>query len=123
MYRTLIASGALAVCLASSGTTVMAAQTDGQLLPSVLTIHIKNFTFNPTPVKIHAGDRVTFVNDDDEAHTATADDKSFDSEGLDTRGTWQHVFTKPGTVSYFCELHPYMKAAIVVLPAASGAKH
>ena len=88
MYRTLIASGALAVCLASSGTTVMAAQTDGQLLPSVLTIHIKNFKFNPTPVKIHAGDRVTFVNDDDEAHTATADDKSFDSEGLDTSGAW-----------------------------------
>ena len=121
MYRTLIAS-ALAVCLAASGTSAMAAQTDAQLPPSVLTIHIKNFKFNPTPAKIHAGDRVTFVNDDDEAHTATADDKSFDSEGLDTSGAWQHVFTKPGTVSYFCELHPYMKAAIVVLPAASGAR-
>jgi len=122
MYRTLIASGALAFGLAASGTSVMAAQTDAQLLPSVLTIHIKNFKFNPTPAKIHAGDRVTFVNDDNEAHTATADDKSFDSEGLDTGGTWQHVFTKPGTISYFCELHPYMKATIVVLPAASGAK-
>jgi len=121
MYRTLIASGALAFGLAASGTSVMAAQTDAQLLPSVLTIHIKNFKFNPTPAKIHAGDRVTFVNDDNEAHTATADDKSFDSEGLDTGGTWQHVFTKPGTISYFCELHPYMKATIVVLPAASGA--
>jgi plastocyanin len=123
MYRTLIASGALAFCLAASDTSVMAAETGAQTLPSVLTIHIKNFKFDPTPAKIHAGDRVTFVNDDNEAHTATADDKSFDSEGLDTDGTWQHVFTKPGTVSYFCELHPYMKAAIVVLPAASGAKH
>jgi plastocyanin len=28
------------------------------------------------------------------------------------------VFAKPGTYHYFCELHPYMKATIVVLPAA-----
>jgi hypothetical protein len=27
-----------------------------------------------------------------------------------TAGTWQHVFTTPGTYRYFCELHPYMKA-------------
>ena len=121
MYRTLISSGALAVCLTASGTSVMAVQTDARPLGSVLTIHIKNFKFDPTPVKVHAGDRVAFVNDDDEAHTATAVDKSFDSEGLDTGGTWQHVFTKPGTYNYFCELHPYMKAAIVVLPAASSA--
>ena len=120
MYRTLIAAGALAFCLAASGAQVMAAKTDAALLPAVLTIHIKDFKFNPTPVKIHAGDRVTFVNDDDEAHTATADDKSFDSEGLDSGGTWQHVFTKPGTISYFCEMHPYMKATIVVLPASTS---
>jgi plastocyanin len=48
----------------------------------------------------------------------TATDKSFDSEGLDTAGTWQHVFNNPGTYHYFCELHPYMKATIVVLPAS-----
>lgn len=38
------------------------------------------------------------------------------------KARWQHVFTKPDTISYFCELHPHMKATIVVLPAASGAK-
>lgn len=82
--------------------------------PSVATVHIKDFKYNPTPLKIHVGDRVTFVNDDDEPHTVTATDKSFDSEGLDTNNTWQHVFTKPGTYSYFCELHPYMKAIVIV---------
>ncbi len=86
-------------------------------LPAVLTIHIKDFKYNPTPAKIRAGDRVTFVNDDDEPHTVTASDKSFDSEGLDTTNTWQHVFTKPGTYTYFCELHPYMKAVVIVSPA------
>jgi plastocyanin len=119
LHRNLIAAG-LALCLATSGTQVTAAETNAQLLPSVLTIHIKDFKFNPTPVKIKAGDRVTFVNDDDEAHTATADDKSFDSEGVDGGGTWQHVFTKPGSYNYFCELHPYMKATIVVLPPGTS---
>ncbi len=88
------------------------------LLPAVATVHIKDFKYDPPALTIHVGDRVTFVNDDDEAHTATATDKSFDSEGLDTAATWQHVFAKPGTYRYFCELHPYMKATILVLPAS-----
>ncbi|HEV3157172.1 MAG TPA: cupredoxin family copper-binding protein [Candidatus Baltobacteraceae bacterium] len=87
------------------------------LLPAVVTVHIKDFQYRPTPTTIHVGERVTFINDDDEAHTVTSTDKTFDSEGLDTGNSWQHVFTKPGTFSYFCELHPYMKATIIVLPA------
>jgi plastocyanin len=77
-------------------------------------VHIKDFAYNPTPITVYVGDYVTFVNDDDEAHTVTAKDKSFDSEGLDGGKSWEHVFTKPGTYAYFCELHPYMKATIVV---------
>lgn len=75
--------------------------------------------YNPMLVTIHAGDRVTFVNDDDDAHTISADDKSFNSAGLDSGATWQHAFARPGTYRYFCELHPYMKATIVVLPATA----
>jgi plastocyanin len=86
------------------------------LLPAVLTVHVKDFKYAPTPAKIHVGDRVTFVNDDEDAHTVTATDKSFDSAALDTHQTWQHVFSKPGTYDYFCALHPYMKARIVVEP-------
>lgn len=104
----------------TSLTTSVRADTTPALLPSVLTIHIKNFMFNPMSATIHAGDRVTFVNDDDEAHTATATDHSFDSEGLDAHATFQQVFNKPGTISYFCELHPYMKATLVVLPAKAA---
>jgi len=119
MHKFLVAAGALAFYLGPWGGHAVAAELDAPLLPSVLTIHIKDFKFNPTPAKIKAGDRVTFINDDDEAHTATAEDKSFDSEGLDGGRSWQHVFSKPGTYKYFCELHPYMKAVIVVLPASS----
>ena len=87
-----------------------------------MTVHIKDFAYRPTPVTIHAGDRIAFVNDDDEAHTVTASDKSYDSGGLDTTDRYERVFTTPGTYAYFCELHPYMKASIVVLPAAPSGR-
>jgi plastocyanin len=108
----------LQVILLALAVTSAAGAASPSLLPAVATVHIKDFKYHPSALTVHVGDRVTFVNDDDEAHTVTAIDKSFDSEGLDTSGTWQHVFTKSGTYHYFCELHPYMKATVIVLPAA-----
>ena len=80
------------------------------------TVHIKNFAFVPKTLAIRAGTTVTFVNDDEEPHTVTAVDKSFDSEALDLHATWKHVFDKAGAYAYFCEMHPYMKARIEVAP-------
>jgi plastocyanin len=85
------------------------------------TVHIKDFAYAPQPLRIHPGDTVRFINDDEEPHTVTASDKSFDSEALDTNGTWTHTFAKAGTFSYFCELHPYMKATIIVTAAPATA--
>jgi plastocyanin len=85
------------------------------------TVHIRNFAYHENKVTIHAGETVLFVNDDDDAHTVTATDKSYDSGGLDRGESWTRTFTKPGTYAYFCALHPYMKAVVVVLaPAPKG---
>lgn len=84
-------------------------------------VHIKDFAYAPEPLRIHVGDTVKFVNDDEEPHTVTATDKSFDSTALDTNGSWTHTFAKVGTFAYFCELHPYMKATVIVGAAASPA--
>jgi plastocyanin len=78
------------------------------------TVHIRDFAFVPATLSIARGDTVIFINDDDDAHTVTASDKSFDSAGLDTHDRWKHTFTKDGTYTYFCALHPYMKGTIVV---------
>ncbi|HEV3154380.1 MAG TPA: cupredoxin family copper-binding protein [Candidatus Baltobacteraceae bacterium] len=78
------------------------------------TVHIKDFKYNPAPLRISVGDRVRFINDDQEAHTVTATDKSFDSAGLDTGDSWTYTFKKSGTYSYFCTLHPWMKATVIV---------
>jgi plastocyanin len=81
--------------------------------PSVL---IKDDAFSPSTLTIGAGQTVSFTNEDDDAHTVTATDGSFDSKGLDTNGVWRHTFAKPGVYRYFCELHPFMKGTIVVRP-------
>ena len=94
----------------------VALSTLGPALAATKTVDIHNFRYAPNPIRIHVGDRITFVNRDDEPHTVTAVDKTFDSQGLDTSGRWSHVFARAGTFVYFCELHPYMKATIVVLP-------
>ncbi len=83
-----------------------------------VTVHIKDYAFKAPDVTVHPGDTVLFVNDDDDAHTVTANDNSFDSKGLDTSQHWQFTFTKPGTYPYFCQIHPYMKGKIVVKAAS-----
>jgi len=82
-------------------------------------VHIKDDAFSPTSIVIPVNATVTFINDDDDAHTVTASDGSFDSKGLDTHQKWTHTFTKAGTYSYFCTLHPFMKATVVVKGAHS----
>ena len=77
-------------------------------------VKIDNFTFAPNPLTVAAGTTVRWTNHDDVPHTVVADDKSFKSKALDTDEGFSYTFTKPGTYSYFCSLHPKMVAKIVV---------
>lgn len=86
------------------------------------TVALSDFKYQPATVTITAGDSVRFVNKDQEAHTITANDSTFDSQGLDAGATWTHRFTKPGRYTYFCELHPYMKGVVIVRAATGGSK-
>jgi len=87
-----------------------------------IVVHTKDFAFKPLELKIPAGTTVTFVNDDDAAHTVTAaalgDDKKplFDSGNMDKGQKWSFTFKKPGTYQYLCAYHAFMKAKIVVTP-------
>lgn len=87
--------------------------------PAPPTVRIAGDAFTPKTLTVEAGQTVTFVNGDDDAHTVTAVDGSFDSKGLDTGDIWRHAFTKPGAYAYFCEMHPFMKGTVVVKAAGS----
>lgn len=77
-------------------------------------ITIQNFAFKPANLTVAAGTKVTWTNKDGEPHTATATDKRFASNALDTGDQFSFVFTDKGDYSYFCTLHPQMKGKITV---------
>jgi plastocyanin len=94
--------------------TIVLAVAGATAPPAGATVHITNFAFDPATLTVAAGTTVRFVNDDPEAHTVTARDGSFNSDGLDTNDSWSFRFTKHGDYAYFCQLHPYMKGTVVV---------
>lgn len=77
-------------------------------------ITIENFDFVPAEVTISPGTRVTWVNRDDAPHTATSYENKFNSGGLDTGDKFSFVFDNTGDYTYFCLLHPHMRAVIKV---------
>lgn len=77
-------------------------------------IKIDNFTFTPTSITVPVGSTVRWSNHDDIPHTVVSEDKSFMSKALDTDDNFSFTFTKPGTYSYYCSIHPRMTGKIIV---------
>lgn len=83
-------------------------------------VTIKNFSFRPGRSSVGVGDTITWTNDDSAPHTATATGGSFDTGILKKGKSGSHTFTKAGTFSYVCSVHPNMKGTVVVSAAASN---
>jgi len=77
-------------------------------------VDIVNFAFSPKEFIIPSGTTVIWRNSDSVPHTVTSDDGFFDSGTILGGGTFSFTFDKVGRYSYFCTLHPYMKATIIV---------
>ena len=77
-------------------------------------VTIANFAFGPASLSVAAGTTVTWTNDDSAAHTATADDGSFDSSSIAPGATFSQAFDTAGTFAYHCSIHPNMTATIEV---------
>lgn len=78
-------------------------------------VEIVDFTYDPDPVTIEAGGKVTWINRDSEPHTATADDGSFDTGTLDEGKLKSESFKEPGTFTYTCTIHPDMQGTLEVV--------
>ena len=78
------------------------------------TVTISDFKFAPATLTVKAGAKVTVTNDDSATHTATADGGAFDTGDLDQGASKTITLSKAGRYAYHCQIHPYMKATIVV---------
>lgn len=77
-------------------------------------VTIDNFSFGPETIKVSVGTTVTWTNRDDIPHTVVSTDGVFKSKVRDTNEKFSYTFTKAGTYSYFCSVHPKMTGKVVV---------
>jgi plastocyanin len=82
-------------------------------------VAMRNFEFLPDTLRVSVGDRVTWVNcedDDVDPHTTTSDIGVWGSEFLFPGDTFAREFDQAGDFPYHCVPHADMEAVIVVEP-------
>jgi plastocyanin len=105
---------ALALVTAPSGASH---QPDVQ--PSNASVEIRTFQFAPDTIRVKAGTRIRWTNQDDIEHTVTAGipekrDTRFDGTLKAKGANYETTFDRPGTFTYFCDRHQFMRGTVVV---------
>lgn len=78
-------------------------------------VAIENFAFSPANITVKVGTTVTWTNKDSTQHTVTIDSGAGPhSQPLAQGDTYSFTFSKAGTYSYHCSIHPTMQAKVVV---------
>jgi plastocyanin len=123
MLSTLVLLALAAGCFSERGATgPSGGSCDVSLGPSQYgstIVAIQGFAFNPAPVRVKVGGKVTWLNCEPAgtpSHTTTADLGAWSSPLLDPGLTYTATFNSVGTFAYHCEPHPSMTAQVVVDP-------
>src|SRR5205823_2748650 len=85
-------------------------------------VQVNGHKFEPPVLEVKTGTMVTWMNNEDANHTATADSPggsggvnfTFDNQLQGKGTTASTTFTQPGEYPYHCERHPAMKGKIIV---------
>ena len=104
----------LAACTQGGSSSLQANTT--QSIKPVLTTHVvvKNYQFTPPVIQVHAGDEVTWTNQDSVEHNIKLLDGSNTLKDLPPGKAVVLDFGLPTTIEYLCTLHPNMRGKIVV---------
>jgi plastocyanin len=102
----------MVVLLLVAGATKVAA--NDQAAQASAAVKIDNFIFGPQTVTVPVGGTVTWTNGDDIPHTAVSTEGAFKSKVMDTDEKFSYTFTKAGTYTYYCSIHPKMTGTVVV---------
>jgi plastocyanin len=82
-----------------------------------------NPDFDPDPLTVHKGDGVQWTNEDNTPHTVTSKQEGvFDSGIIDAAAKWllNTADLQPAEYEYYCTLHPFMGATLVVTGGAAA---
>lgn len=116
--RRVVTAALLAVPLAGLGRLVL----NEDVQAADVAVTIMNFSFQPTPLTIPAGTTVVWTNRDAAPHTATSDTAGiFDTGTLQTGQSGRVTFNTAGTITYHCNIHPFMHGTVIVTAAGAPA--
>lgn len=79
-----------------------------------VTERIVGLTYRPTPLRVSAGTRVVFANQDSGPHTATQNGGGFDTGRIRPGKSAAVTFKRPGTYLFHCTIHPTMRGKVIV---------
>jgi plastocyanin len=78
-------------------------------------VSIRNYMFMPETIKVKVSTTVTWTNDDQVDHSVTINSGSGPSSSLFGKSqTYAYTFTKAGTYTYHCDVHPQMHGTVIV---------
>ena len=79
-----------------------------------ITVDMKNTKFVPKTITAKVGQKITWVNKDPIAHTATATSGgTFDSGNLGPGKKFSFTPSKPGTIQYWCTIHKQVQTGTI----------
>ncbi len=93
---------------------ILSARADDNL-PKAHRVEITGFNFVPDKLDARSGDTITWINRDIAPHTATADDKTWDTGTIKKGKEKSLLVTADMSLTYFCRFHPMMKASLEVV--------
>jgi len=82
-----------------------------------------NPDFDPDPLTVNQGDGLEWTNEDNTPHTVTSKQEGmFDSGIIDAAAKWllNTADLQPAEYAYYCTLHPFMGATLVVTGSAAA---
>ncbi len=82
---------------------------------AMVQVTMQNLAFSPKTLTVAPGTTVMWTNKDSAPHTVTSDSGSTLASGDLSQGkSYTHTFTKAGTYTYHCTIHPFMHGTVIV---------
>jgi plastocyanin len=126
------AAVAALIILGACGGSEAPPSSEGNQETAAVQAEIKDFDFQPEPVRAEVGGTVSWTNEDDILHTITSGigqeqgvpgvsknkdakpDGLFDQEMDGVGSTFSFTFDKAGEYDYYCAIHPGMRGTVIV---------